>query len=153
MSDFLCDMDVRYVAPSGSTKPRAAYRCPACGRVYIAVVASVRRGASKTCGCTKKTHGENQVTHPEYQAWRGMKVRCSSDSPKYKKSYKDRGITVCDEWAQSYETFLDHVGRRPTSAHSLDRINNDLGYEPGNVRWATAKQQANNRRKPTRDAS
>jgi hypothetical protein len=66
---------------------------------------------------------------------------------KDRKNYADRGISVCPEWRGSFQAFLDHVGRAPTPRHSIDRIDNDRGYEPGNVRWATPKQQSYNSRR------
>jgi hypothetical protein len=63
--------------------------------------------------------------------------------------YGGRGIIVCDRWRASYTEFLSDVGRAPTPKHSLDRINNNGNYEPGNVKWSTPKQQAANRRNPT----
>ena len=58
-----------------------------------------------------------------------------------------RGITVCDEWIASFESFYNHIGKAISAGHSVDRINNDLGYQPGNVRWATPSEQNRNRRK------
>jgi hypothetical protein len=86
----------------------------------------------------------------EHKCWASMKARCLNPSALNFKHYGGRGITVCDEWVDDYEAFLAHVGRRPSSQHSLDRVDNERGYEPGNVRWATKTEQARNRR-PRRD--
>lgn len=75
-----------------------------------------------------------------------MLNRCYGPSRRYKRLYQDRGITVCDRWRQSYQSFLSDVGRKPSPKHSLDRIDNDKGYEPGNVRWATQTEQLRNSR-------
>ena len=94
-------------------------------------------------------HGESRrdLKSVEYKTWSSMLGRCSDDSP-CSERYADRGITVCEEWRVrgGFESFLEHVGRRPSPEHSLDRIDNDRGYEPGNVRWATGCQQQRNRR-------
>jgi hypothetical protein len=76
--------------------------------------------------------------------------RCENPNDQAYPRYGGRGITVCPEWRADFAAFLRDVGRRPNPELSIDRIDNDRGYEPGNVRWATAKQQANNRRKPTK---
>lgn len=93
-------------------------------------------------------HGEARDGRctPEYRAWVRMKGRCLTPTNNKFKHYGARGITVCQEWVGSYEAFLAYVGRRPTAEHSLGRIDNDRGYEPGNVRWETHAQQARNRR-------
>lgn len=78
--------------------------------------------------------------------WRKMIVRCSPGEGRGSKFYYERGIRVCEEWRNSYEAFVAHVGQRPSSAHTLDRFPDKHGhYEPGNVRWATAKEQSRNR--------
>lgn len=82
----------------------------------------------------------------EYHIWLEMRSRCLSPSDSAYENYGGRGITICPEWLEQFGAFLEHIGRRPSAAHSVDRINNDGNYEPGNVRWATRVQQAQNRR-------
>lgn len=91
-----------------------------------------------------RAQGEQQT--PEYQAWHSMKRRCFIASLPNYKNYGGRGITVCEEWCLSFTAFLTHVGRRPSPRHSLDRIDVNGNYEPGNVRWATQIEQHSNRR-------
>lgn len=83
---------------------------------------------------------------PEYEAWRSMIARCENPKLKNYKDYGGRGIKIHPEWRASFLAFFRDVGKRPSANKSLDRINNDGNYEPGNVRWATAKQQQRNRR-------
>lgn len=90
--------------------------------------------------------GPTYKTRPvEYHAWAAMKVRCSNSNCKDWYLYGGRGISVCAKWRTSFEAFFQDVGARPSPTHSLDRYPNANGnYEPGNVRWATRKQQARN---------
>jgi len=91
------------------------------------------------------THGESHKTK-EYLAWKLMTQRCCDKNQKGYMRYGGRGIRICKRWRGSYLNFLADVGRAPSPRHSIGRIDNDGDYEPGNVRWETATQQANNRR-------
>lgn len=88
------------------------------------------------------THGMTKA--PEYIAWANMRGRCRNPKDPGWPRYGGRGITVCEEWVNSFAAFFAHVGPRPSSAHSIDRIDNDKGYEPGNVRWADRLTQQQN---------
>jgi hypothetical protein len=112
-------------------------------------------GTSRSCGCLSreltsmrsKVHSESNPETPEHLAWRSMIQRCYSKRyPGYGK-HGGRGIRVCEVWRNSYVAFLAHVGRRPTPQHTLDRYpDNNGNYEPGNVRWATPREQSRNMR-------
>lgn len=87
---------------------------------------------------------------PEWQAFRGMINRCENPRVRSYPRYGGRGIKVCEMWRNNYAAFLAHVGRRPSPRHSIDRIDPNRNYEPGNVRWATSLEQQNNRRNTRR---
>lgn len=78
--------------------------------------------------------------------WRGMIRRCTNSTATGYKGYGGRGIKVCSRWMNSFEDFKKDMGERPTPKHSIDRINNDGNYEPGNVKWSTRTEQMNNKR-------
>lgn len=122
-------------------------RCD-CGNVVTVLSSSLATGNTKSCGCYQKDNPSN-LSHgmtgsPEYRAWENMRQRCHrKESVEYHR-YGGRGITVCDRWLLSFEDFFLDVGKRPSELHTLDRINNNGHYEPGNVRWATRKEQSAN---------
>lgn len=86
----------------------------------------------------------------EFSIWLGIRKRCLSPSSPAYKHYGAKGITLSPDWATSFEAFYTHVGKRPSLSHSIDRIDNTRGYEPGNVRWATPAQQGSNKRNNVR---
>lgn len=133
---------------------KRAWRCRCeCGREVVSATGNLTNGHTASCGCLRreltskrcKTHG--RVKSPEYQCWAGMLRRCFTPSVKSYSDYGGRGITVCNEWTQSFEAFCRDMGPRPSLAHSIDRYPDPNGnYEPSNCRWGTPEQQANNRR-------
>lgn len=130
-------------------------RC-VCGAEFEASGGHLRRGVPQSCGCKLAEHMRVKSTRhgfaapgrrrPEYTAWRSMRARCHDPMCKAYSYYGARGIRVCMAWRESFEVFLRDIGERPSKGHSLGRINNDRGYEPGNVRWETIDQQARNKR-------
>ncbi len=127
-----------------------------CGKTGVVGTGILKSGRSASCGCLQKERvGASAATHklsktPLYQIWAGMIQRCENSKASQFHNYGGRGITVCGRWRSSFEAFLDDVPARPSNKHSLDRIDNNGNYEPGNVRWATMLEQSNNTRKNVR---
>lgn len=128
-------------------------RCE-CGGEKIARAPHLRAGRTASCGCIRKEVaaklGASKATHgmfgsAEYGVWGGLIDRCTNRSGKNWRNYGGRGITVCERWLK-FENFLADMGRRPSARHSIDRIDNDGHYEPGNCRWTTTRVQGRNRR-------
>lgn len=94
------------------------------------------------------THGQSKLNKisPEYTAWNMMKQRCYNPKYPHYSYYGGKGITVCERWVTSFENFLEDMGKRPTPLHSLDRKNGELNYCKENCRWATKKEQSQNRK-------
>lgn len=99
--------------------------------------------------CWRISFKNSKNKHPLYSTYRSMLSRCNNKYATQYQNYGGRGIKVCDRWSNSFWSFLEDVGNKPSLTHTLDRIDNDGNYEPGNVRWATRKQQDNNRKKLT----
>jgi hypothetical protein len=145
-------------APSNTNLRRVTARCD-CGRTKVVLLSSLRHGVSQSCGClqreatvaTHTIHGQARKGHVAalFRAWQAMIQRCINPKNKRYRHYGGRGIKVCDRWLNSYAVFAADVGPRPSPTHSIDRINNDGNYEPGNVRWATPSEQSKNRRRWT----
>lgn len=109
----------------------------------------LRRETSSVIGKTNRTHGEavHGSETVEFQTWQGIISRTTNPNDPRWRYYGAQGVTVDQRWKESYEAFLADVGRRPSDDHSIDRYPDPFGnYEPNNVRWATAKEQARNRR-------
>jgi hypothetical protein len=123
-----------------------------CGNVVNVVCSNLKNGHSTSCGCYKKicsiTHNETKTRL--HRIWAGIKARCYNTTIPQYKNWGGRGITVCDEWKDSYETFRDWALNNGYQENlTIDRIDNDKGYNPNNCRWATPKQQSNNKRNNT----
>lgn len=139
--------------PTG--KVRWVCRCE-CGRIALVWADSLRTGMSRSCGCLQKewvtarntTHGHAMGGKETkgYLAWHDAKHRCFNPRNKQYRNYGGRGITMAAEWVNDVAAFLAHIGPAPGPEYSVDRINNDGHYEPGNVRWATPQEQRANQR-------
>lgn len=141
------------VRPNGVNKYNRTLwevRCD-CGRVKTVVLADLKSGNTKSCGCRR---GLTSVTHGAtiggkgtrtYNVYQSMLARCYNKNSKYYDYYGGRGIGVCKRWRDSFENFREDMGEAP-KGRSIDRIDNSLGYEPDNCRWATPLEQSNNTR-------
>lgn len=140
-------------------------RCE-CGTDCTATGEHLKNGNTKSCGCLCREmalakqplasrasikaltkHGQSRVGRKsfEYSVWANMLTRCSNAKVSSYKDYGGRGITVCERW-KDFQNFFADMGKCP-EGRSIDRVNNDGNYEPGNCRWATQKEQASNKRK------
>lgn len=131
-----------------------------CGVEIKTNSASVISGKTKSCGCLKKQnaringkkslgppqkHGGSKK--PEYKIWKTIKQRCTNKNCTDYSAYGGRGIDMCASWQESFLSFLNDMGPRPSIKHSIDRIDNDKGYSKENCRWATATEQRLNQRR------
>lgn len=134
---------------------KAQWECVCtCGNITTVRATCLKSGSTKSCGCLNKersktfggitTHGMSNT--PEYDSWEHIVQRCANPKNDCFKNYGARGITICNEWLNDFMAFYNHIGPKPSKNHSVDRIDNNSGYKPGNVRWATPREQSNNSR-------
>lgn len=119
-----------------------------CGNKITTSGANLRTGDTKSCGCLYNpgttTHGYSKT--PEYNIWKGMKQRCYNPKALHYADYGVRGITICDKWINDFVSFLSDIGPMPIKGFSIERVDNNRGYEPDNCIWASKKDQGKNKR-------
>lgn len=133
-------------------KPRWICTC-SCGGQTTTTGPNLKRGMARSCGCLREEMRRRpkwsepvSANRSEYNSWTNARRRCEDPDDRYFHLYGGRGIEMCEAWRNDFSAFLRDMGRKPGPSYSIDRIDNDKGYEPGNCRWATAAEQTKNRR-------
>lgn len=139
----------------GQIRRKALFKCE-CGNKFVSIIDNVKRGVATSCGCVKKKRTSKAITthglrrHPLYSRWKSMRQRCLDEKHASYEYYGGRGITICPEWAGGPESFIKHAETLPNHDKSwatIDRIKNDEGYKPGNIRFVDRHIQSVNQRK------
>jgi hypothetical protein len=140
---------IRFTGEKNNNGHKLAEFLCSCGEPHVAAHSRVMNGYIKHCTACRNRRGpvKHGLRHTdEYRIWIGIKNRCFNPESKDYERYGGRGITMCKEWVNNPHAFITYMGRRLSNNHSVDRIDNEKGYEPGHVRWATSKEQQRNRR-------
>jgi len=147
--------DAPYKIYNSGKRIRMAHFLCECGKEFLGDISKVKLKEITSCGCKHAT-GQRIIKKPMYLIWRAMKNRCYLKTDLAYKYYGGRGIRVCNEWKNDFQAFYNHVTKLPhygEEGYSIDRIDNNGNYEPGNIRLADRHTQAVNQRKTTRNKS
>lgn len=146
-------VNLKHEKQKGGRGWRGLFLCH-CGREFSALPRAVCSGKQISCGCLRgarhRKMSGGHTSHYLYHTWENMKARCERKSHTSYEHYGARGITVFEEWKNSFAKFANYIdlqlGAKPSGRHTLDRIDNSGNYEPGNLRWADHETQVMNRR-------
>ena len=136
----------------GFRGPQSYWKCVCdCGGEKVVQGGNLQSGNVSSCGCFQKesaakvsyVHGMSRT--PEYRVWAHMKERCEKTDKRHGKYYYDKGIKVCERWVDSFSNFFEDIGKRPSSFHTIDRIDSNRNYSPENCRWVTNDVQQSNK--------